>query len=362
MPKRTSDAERWVRPAQRNLIRKALGRARPMDGAVEINEEENTGAFLIMSSGDFTEKLLQTTIAYKERPVLWINGPHPSPFMHSVRFSKLILIASGAGITPAISVIDQYHSQRQLHLIFITSDVSLVKFFFPNLGKVRSTVFYTGPKEEFEELKKFFGDKFPSTEGYHVPGPNFNEGELKVQENTQEKVQSNEINPSENAVAIEMQDRITGVAAEQTFQPEENANIPIYPKDEEKSKEENPIRQLKPQPSTRFLISNHAEKWANLVQGRPDIRKEITAIVRYDSAMNMERVRSKIASREADQHRHNLPHRLSRDREESTLQLASDLSEWSVMYCGASKVLNKTIADLCQEVDVNYSSEYFTNW
>ena len=40
MPKRMSDAEPWVPPARRNLIRQALGRARQMDGAVEIDDEE----------------------------------------------------------------------------------------------------------------------------------------------------------------------------------------------------------------------------------------------------------------------------------------------------------------------------------
>jgi NAD(P)H-flavin reductase len=241
-----------------------------------FDEKEKMAGVYIYTSGDFTKKLLQKTIALKKRPTMWINGPHPSPFMHSAKFSKLVLIASGAGITPAISVIQNYSSQRQIYLIFITNDGLLVRFFKHNLGKVKTEVFFTGSKDRFEMLKADILEEY-----------------------------------GQDAEGMRASDRY------------------------------------------------EVENWATLAFGRPNIAVEVKRIVENDSKRNLDLVHSAMAVRR------NCPllRDLKEEIEDKILQIASDdLSEWSVMYCGASKALNASIMEFCKDMNVKYISEYFANW
>ena len=80
------------------------------------------------------------------RPV-WIQGPFASPFGTAMNFDKLLLVASGIGVTPALSCLRQYGGERRVALMWMCRDASLIKFFLEvcNFENTSLTlIFYTG--------------------------------------------------------------------------------------------------------------------------------------------------------------------------------------------------------------------------
>jgi ferredoxin-NADP reductase len=57
-----------------------------------------------------------------------------------LQYDKLILVASGVGLTPMLSLLDKYSGQKQLHLLWATRDKHMIKHFAPALRQCRSTV------------------------------------------------------------------------------------------------------------------------------------------------------------------------------------------------------------------------------
>lgn len=83
--------------------------------------------FCITVAGDWTRKLHNEV----HEPIyrrLWMCGPFPSPFEKATDNDNVISIASGIGITPALSVIKSLADHRKMHLIWIVRDASLLEF------------------------------------------------------------------------------------------------------------------------------------------------------------------------------------------------------------------------------------------
>jgi hypothetical protein len=55
-------------------------------------------------AGDWTEQLHKIVDRPTKRPV-WVAGPFASPYSTAVDFDNLVLVASGIGITPALSIL-----------------------------------------------------------------------------------------------------------------------------------------------------------------------------------------------------------------------------------------------------------------
>ena len=106
--------------------------------------------FCIAVAGDWTKKLHQEV----HEPIyrrLWLNGPYPSPFEASFETDNVISVASGIGITPALSAIKSLADHRKMHLIWMVRDASLLEFMF-DFGIVvdddaYTLIFYTGNRE-----------------------------------------------------------------------------------------------------------------------------------------------------------------------------------------------------------------------
>ena len=106
--------------------------------------------FCIAVAGDWTKKLHQEV----HEPIyrrLWLNGPYPSPFEASFETDNVISVASGIGITPALSAIKSLADHRKMHLIWMVRDASLLEFMF-DFGIVvdddaYTLIFYTGERE-----------------------------------------------------------------------------------------------------------------------------------------------------------------------------------------------------------------------
>ena len=82
----------------------------------------------------------------------FIIGPYLSPFSSPAMDSEnLVAVASGIGVTPAISLIKQYSStSRRLNLVWICRDAGLIEHFLQNVEFSRdgySLVYYTGDRQ-----------------------------------------------------------------------------------------------------------------------------------------------------------------------------------------------------------------------
>mmetsp|Transcript_16163 Transcript_16163/g.39533 ORF Transcript_16163/g.39533 Transcript_16163/m.39533 type:complete len:496 (-) Transcript_16163:319-1806(-) len=105
----------------------------------------------IQKTGDWTTKVHQILQRDTVRPA-WIHGPFPSPYDNAIDYDNQILVASGIGITPALSVIRAHKNSRRINLIWAVRDPYLLEFFLRHLyldHQGWNLIFYTG-KEKLE--------------------------------------------------------------------------------------------------------------------------------------------------------------------------------------------------------------------
>ncbi|KAG7367856.1 FAD binding protein [Nitzschia inconspicua] len=106
--------------------------------------------FCIAKAGGWTRKLHEEVHEPIDRRI-WLNGPYPSPFETALDTDNIISVASGIGITPALSAIKSLADHRKMHLIWMVRDASLLEFMF-DFGIVvdddaYTLIFYTGKRE-----------------------------------------------------------------------------------------------------------------------------------------------------------------------------------------------------------------------
>ena len=110
---------------------------------------QNNSCVCMAVGGDWTKRLHDQVERPTRRPA-WISGPFASPYATAVDYDNLILVASGIGITPAMSIITTYKETRRANLIWVCRDASLLEFY---LDKCRfdddgwTLVFYTGKRK-----------------------------------------------------------------------------------------------------------------------------------------------------------------------------------------------------------------------
>jgi hypothetical protein len=102
----------------------------------------------IQKAGDWTTHVHMTLQRETVRPA-WIQGPFPSPYNNADAYDNQILVASGIGITPALSVIQAHKESRRINLIWAVRDENLLTFFLQHLyldHQGWNLIFYTGKK------------------------------------------------------------------------------------------------------------------------------------------------------------------------------------------------------------------------
>lgn len=108
----------------------------------------NHSCVCMATLGDWTSEVHRLLIRPGARPG-WVYGPFPSPFSTATGYSNLITVASGIGITPALSTIVSLSRDRSVSLVWICRDPDLVEFY---LNKVEfgtdswTLIYYTGKK------------------------------------------------------------------------------------------------------------------------------------------------------------------------------------------------------------------------
>ncbi|XRB00832.1 FAD-binding FR-type domain-containing protein [Pycnococcus provasolii] len=112
-------------------------------------KKDNSSAVCIAVAGDWTKKLHDAL----DRPTVrhaWIAGPYASPYGTAIKYDNLLCVASGIGITPAISIITTHGSgsmDRRVHLIWICRDPSLIEFYVKRVSfdsRGWTLIYYTG--------------------------------------------------------------------------------------------------------------------------------------------------------------------------------------------------------------------------
>jgi len=120
----------------------------------------NHSSICIHKCGDWTTSLMNTITTPTHKPA-FVVGPFLSPFSSPAMDSEnLVAVASGIGVTPAISLIKQYsNTSRRLNLIWICRDPGLIEHFLHNVdfgcdGYI--LIYYTG-----KERSLVLGDGIP---------------------------------------------------------------------------------------------------------------------------------------------------------------------------------------------------------
>jgi len=119
--------------------------------------EENERQIFMQCGGDWTRKVHKILQRDTVRPC-YIQGPFPSPYNLAEDYDNQILVASGIGITPALSVIRAHKGSRKINLIWSVRDRHLLEFFLRHLYLDHSgwnLIFYTG-KDPLPEDAEIF--------------------------------------------------------------------------------------------------------------------------------------------------------------------------------------------------------------
>lgn len=103
----------------------------------------------IQKTGDWTTEVHRVLQRETVRPA-WVQGPFQSPYDNAIAYDNQILVASGIGITPALSVIRAHKDTRRISLIWAVRDPDLLEFFLRHLyldHQGWNLIFYTGKKK-----------------------------------------------------------------------------------------------------------------------------------------------------------------------------------------------------------------------
>jgi len=109
-------------------------------------------AVFMLDVGDWTNTVhTELQRNNTSRPV-WIQGPFVSPYKMARDFDNQILVATGIGITPALSVIEAHKDSRTIFLVWSTRDASMIEFFLEHYYYLDhklgfNFIFYTGKKK-----------------------------------------------------------------------------------------------------------------------------------------------------------------------------------------------------------------------
>lgn len=98
--------------------------------------------------GDWTQAVHEALQRKTSRPV-WVQGPFASPYNNAEEYDNQILVASGIGITPALSVIQAHKTSRRTNLVWAVRDSAMLEFFLEHMYLDHdgwNLIFYTGKK------------------------------------------------------------------------------------------------------------------------------------------------------------------------------------------------------------------------
>ena len=112
--------------------------------------KSNHSSICIHGCGDWTKALMKEVTTPAHKPA-YVVGPYTSPFSSpAMDCENLIAVASGIGVTPAISLVKRYSQEtlRRVNLIWICRDPGLIEHFITNIASFGqygfTLIYYTG--------------------------------------------------------------------------------------------------------------------------------------------------------------------------------------------------------------------------
>eukprot|EP00752_Nemacystus_decipiens_P012610 g11167.t2 len=93
--------------------------------------------------GDWTQELFRLSLGDVCMPI-WITAAQPSVLEKSIFFDNVMLVCTGAGITPAVSLADMFCKKKNVHLVWLSREAGMIAMFEKQLRRVKSTVHLTG--------------------------------------------------------------------------------------------------------------------------------------------------------------------------------------------------------------------------
>ncbi|CAM9360989.1 unnamed protein product, partial [Laminaria digitata] len=99
--------------------------------------------FHVEAVGDWTEQLFRLGLEDPRMP-LWITAAQPSVLEQTLYYDNVVLVCSGAGITPAVSVAERFAKKKNVHLLWLSREAGMIAMFEKQLHRVKSTVYLTG--------------------------------------------------------------------------------------------------------------------------------------------------------------------------------------------------------------------------
>ena len=124
----------------------------------EIPKKKNTTCVFMAKAGDWTTSVHNALQRDTARPV-WFCGPFPSPYNNADLYDNQILIASGIGITPALSALHSLSKTRRINIIWMVRCPHMLEFFLKWIKPADDgwfLIFYTGKVDidnKYEQLK-----------------------------------------------------------------------------------------------------------------------------------------------------------------------------------------------------------------
>ena len=114
---------------------------------VQLAEKPGMSSVCMTVVGDWTQAVHAALKRPSFRPA-WIYGPFPSPFGSASNFDNLICVASGIGITPAISIITSFAQTRRINLVWVCRDPDLIEHYLRHIchDSAWTFIFYTGKR------------------------------------------------------------------------------------------------------------------------------------------------------------------------------------------------------------------------
>ena len=114
---------------------------------VQLAGKPGTSIVCMAVVGDWTEAVHAALKRPSCRPA-WIYGPFPSPFGAASNFDNLICVASGIGITPAISIVTSFAQTRRVNLVWVCRDPDLIEHYLRHIchDSAWTFIFYTGKR------------------------------------------------------------------------------------------------------------------------------------------------------------------------------------------------------------------------
>merc|ERR1711862_391532 len=77
----------------------------------------------------------------------WVMGPFPSAYGAAINFDKLVCVATGIGITPALAIMQKLKGNRSVSVIWTCREPDILEHYLSALNfdeKAWTLIYYTG--------------------------------------------------------------------------------------------------------------------------------------------------------------------------------------------------------------------------